>query len=72
MLGIQKINIEKYAAQVAAEAAAKGAYDAGMRKIDVYVRGLGPGRETAIRALQVAGLEIMSITDDTPVPHNSI
>jgi len=59
-----------YAAQVAAEAAAKGAYDAGMRKIDVYVRGLGPGRETAIRALQVAGLEIMSITDDTPVPHN--
>ncbi len=59
-----------YAAQVAAEAAAKGAYDAGMRKIDVYVRGLGPGRETAIRALQVAGLEIMSITDDTPIPHN--
>ena len=59
-----------FAAQMAAEAAAKGAYDAGMRKIDVYVRGLGPGRETAIRALQVAGLEIMSITDDTPVPHN--
>ena len=59
-----------YAAQVAAEAAAKGAYDAGMRKIDVYVRGLGPGRETAIRAFQVAGLEIMSITDDTPIPHN--
>ena len=59
-----------YAAQVAAEAAAKGAYDAGMRKVDVYVRGLGQGRETAIRALQVAGLEIMSITDDTPIPHN--
>ena len=59
-----------YAAQVAAEAAAKGAYDAGMRKIDVYVRGLGPGRETAIRALQVAGLEITAIKDVTPVPHN--
>jgi small subunit ribosomal protein S11 len=41
-----------------------------MRKVDVFVRGLGPGRETAIRALQVAGLEIVSITDDTPIPHN--
>ena len=59
-----------YAAQVAAEAAGKAAYDAGMRKVDVYVRGLGPGRETAIRALQVAGLEITSITDVTPIPHN--
>ena len=59
-----------YAAQVAAEAAAKAAYDSGMRKVDVFVRGLGPGRETAIRALQVAGLEIVSITDDTPIPHN--
>ena len=39
-------------------------------KVDVFVRGLGPGRETAIRALQVAGLEIVSITDDTPIPHN--
>ena len=51
-------------------AAAKAAYDQGMRKVDVFVRGLGPGRETAIRALQVAGLEIVSITDDTPIPHN--
>ena len=59
-----------YAAGVAAEAAAKAAYDQGMRKVDVFVRGLGPGRETAIRALQVAGLEIVSITDDTPIPHN--
>ena len=59
-----------YAAQVAAEAAGKAAYDAGMRKVDVYVRGLGPGRETAIRALQVAGLEITSIIDVTPIPHN--
>ena len=59
-----------YAAQVAAEAAAKAAYDSGVRKVDVFVRGLGPGRETAIRALQVAGLEIVSITDDTPIPHN--
>ena len=41
-----------------------------MRKVDVYVRGLGPGRETAIRALQVAGLEITSIIDVTPIPHN--
>ena len=59
-----------YAAQMASESAAKKAYDAGMRKVDIMVKGLGPGRETAIRALQVAGLEIMSITDVTPVPHN--
>ena len=59
-----------YAAQMASESAAKKAYDAGMRKVDIMVKGLGPGRETAIRALQVAGLEIVSITDDTPIPHN--
>ena len=50
--------------------AAKKAYDAGMRKVDVLVKGLGPGRETAIRALATEGLEIQSITDVTPVPHN--
>ena len=59
-----------FAAGMSAEAAGKAAYDSGMRKVDVFVRGLGPGRETAIRALQVAGLEIVSITDDTPIPHN--
>ena len=59
-----------YAAGMAAEAAGKAAYDMGMRKVEVYVKGLGPGRETAIRSLQTAGLEILSITDVTPVPHN--
>lgn len=59
-----------FAAGMSAEAAAKAAYDSGMRKVDVFVRGLGSGRETAIRSLQTAGLEILSITDVTPVPHN--
>lgn len=59
-----------FAAGMSAEAAGKAAYDSGMRKVDVYVKGLGSGRETAIRSLQTAGLEILSITDVTPVPHN--
>ena len=59
-----------YAAGLSAEAAGKAAYDAGMRKVAVYVKGLGAGRELAIRSLQTAGLEITSITDVTPVPHN--
>ena len=59
-----------YAAQQAAEAAAKTAQDYGVKKVSVNVKGPGPGRESAIRALQVAGLEIISITDVTPVPHN--
>ena len=59
-----------FAAGMAAEAAGKAAYDLGMRKIEVQVKGLGPGRETAIRSLQTAGLEITSITDVTPIPHN--
>ncbi len=59
-----------YAAQIAAESAAKKAYDAGMRKVDILVKGLGPGREAAIRSLATEGLEILSITDVTPVPHN--
>ena len=58
------------AAGMAAEAAGKAAYDMGMRKVEVYVKGLGSGRETAIRSLQTAGLEISSINDVTPVPHN--
>ena len=59
-----------FAAQMASEAAAKGAIDCGMVKVEVSVKGPGPGREAAIRSLQVAGLEITSITDCTPVPHN--
>ena len=59
-----------YAAQMAADAAAKKAIDMGMRQIDVYVKGPGAGRESAIRALQSAGLDINLIKDVTPVPHN--
>ncbi len=59
-----------YAAQIAAEAAAKKAIDFGMRQVDVYVKGPGAGRESAIRALQAAGLDINLIKDVTPVPHN--
>ena len=59
-----------FAAGMSAEAAGKAAYDSGMRKVDVFVKGLGSGRETAIRSLQTAGLGILSITDVTPVPHN--
>lgn len=59
-----------YAAQVSAEAAAKEAYDLGLRKVDVFVKGPGSGREAAIRALNTAGIEVMSIKDITPIPHN--
>lgn len=59
-----------YAAQMAAEAAAKKAIDFGMKQIDVFVKGPGAGRESAIRALQAAGLDINLIKDVTPVPHN--
>ncbi len=59
-----------FAAGMAAEAAGKSALAAGMKKVEVFVKGLGSGRETAIRSLQTAGLEITSITDETPVPHN--
>lgn len=59
-----------YAAQMAAEAAAKKAIDVGMKQLDVYVKGPGAGRESAIRALQAAGLDINLIKDVTPVPHN--
>jgi small subunit ribosomal protein S11 len=59
-----------FASQVTAEAAAKEAYDLGLRKIDVFVKGPGAGREAAIRALNTAGLEILSIKDTTPIPHN--
>ena len=59
-----------FAAQVSAEAAAKEAYGLGLRKVEVRVKGLGSGREAAIRSLYTAGLEISSIKDVTPIPHN--
>jgi small subunit ribosomal protein S11 len=59
-----------YAAQVTAENVARKALDLGMKQIEVYVKGPGAGREAAIRALQAAGLEVLSITDVTPIPHN--
>lgn len=59
-----------FAAQSAAETVAKKAMEHGMRSAEVYVSGPGAGRETAIRALQVAGLEISMIKDVTPIPHN--
>ncbi len=59
-----------FAAQVSAEAAAKEAYNYGMRKVEVFVKGPGSGREAAIRSLQANGLEITSIRDVTPIPHN--
>jgi small subunit ribosomal protein S11 len=59
-----------FAAQLAAEQCAKEAMEHGMRKISVFVKGPGSGRETAIRSLQATGLEIASIQDCTPVPHN--
>ena len=59
-----------YAAGVAAEAAGKAARDSGVKIVDVDVKGLGSGRETAIRSLQAVGLEVRSISDSTPVPHN--
>ncbi|MFI5273266.1 MAG: 30S ribosomal protein S11 [Ktedonobacterales bacterium] len=59
-----------YAAQVTAETAARKAMEHGVRQIEVYVRGPGAGREAAIRALQAAGMQVVSITDVTPIPHN--
>ena len=59
-----------FAAQMAAEAAARRAQEHGMRKVDVFVKGPGSGRETAIRSLQAVGLEVGTISDVTPVPHN--
>ena len=59
-----------YAAQMAAEAAAKASMDQGMKSVEVNVKGPGPGRESAVRALQTAGLEVTAINDVTPIPHN--
>lgn len=59
-----------FAAGLSAEACGKVAADMGMKKVEVFVKGLGNGRENAIRSLQAAGLEITAINDETPVPHN--
>jgi small subunit ribosomal protein S11 len=59
-----------FAAQIAAENAAKEAFELGLRRVDVEVKGPGSGREAAIRSLQAAGLEVVSIKDITPIPHN--
>jgi small subunit ribosomal protein S11 len=59
-----------FAAQIAAQQVAKGAQEAGMQEIDVIVKGPGPGRESAIRSLQAAGLQVNQIKDVTPIPHN--
>jgi len=59
-----------FASQLAAESAAKKAMEHGMRQVEVYVKGPGTGRESAIRAIQAAGLEIVAIKDVTPIPHN--
>jgi small subunit ribosomal protein S11 len=59
-----------YAAQLASQDCAKVAFDAGLRKVDVFVKGPGSGRDSAIRNLATVGLEVMSINDCTPLPHN--
>ena len=59
-----------YAAQVAAESAARTAYDAGIRKVEVFVKGPGSGRESAIRTLSQNGIDVTVINDVTPLPHN--
>ncbi len=59
-----------FAAQMAAEAAARRAMEHGLKRVDVYVKGPGSGRETAIRSLQAVGLEVSMIKDVTPIPHN--
>ena len=60
----------QFAASMAAEAAGKKAVDMGMKKVKAFVKGLGQGRDAAVRALSTVGLEVTSITDVTPIPHN--
>ena len=59
-----------YAAQITAESCAKEAYELGLRQVNVYVKGPGSGRESAIRVLQHVGIEVLTISDTTPLPHN--
>jgi small subunit ribosomal protein S11 len=61
-----------YAAQVASEKAVRQAMEHGLRQVDVYVRGPGSGREAAVRAIQASGVQILSIRDVTPIPHNGV
>lgn len=61
-----------YAARVAAQSASENAQEHGMQEVDVFVKGPGPGREAAIRAIQSSGLKVRSITDVTPIPHNGV
>jgi small subunit ribosomal protein S11 len=61
-----------YAARMAAQAASDAAQGHGMKEVDVFVKGPGPGREAAIRAIQSSGLKVRSISDVTPVPHNGV
>ena len=59
-----------FAAQIATEDAVKSVYELGLRKVDIFIKGPGAGRDSAIRAIQNAGLDVMSINDVTPLPHN--
>ena len=59
-----------FAAQIATEDAVKSAYEQGLRKVDIFIKGPGAGRDSSIRAMQNAGLDVMSINDVTPLPHN--
>lgn len=61
-----------YAARVAAQTASEGAQEHGMQEVDVFLKGPGPGREAAIRAVQASGLKVRSITDETPIAHNGV
>jgi small subunit ribosomal protein S11 len=61
-----------YAARVAAQTASENAQGQGMTEVDIFVKGPGPGREAAIRAIQGSGLKVRSITDVTPIPHNGV
>ena len=61
-----------YAARMAAETAAANSQQHGMKEVDIFVKGPGPGREAAIRSIQQSGLKVRSITDVTPVPHNGV
>ncbi|GAB1420964.1 30S ribosomal protein S11 [Anaerolineales bacterium] len=61
-----------YAARLAAQTASENAQQHGLKEVDVYVKGPGPGREAAIRAIQTSGVKVRSITDVTPVPHNGV
>ena len=63
-------NNTPFAAQIATEDAVKTAFELGLRKVDIFIKGPGAGRDSAIRAIQNAGLDVMSINDVTPLPHN--